>query len=99
MSANGEELPSLLLSSTANTDSSLTNLVFRSYIGNNTWMGNDGRDDDAKRAYEGVLNIEQKFGTAQISGSKVANFQNRVRRRLREPPFNVTIHDNSKVWN
>ena len=69
----------------------------RSYIGNNTWMGNDGRDNDAKRAYEGVLNIEQKFGTAKETGSKVANFQNRVRSRLREPPFNVTIYDNSKV--
>lgn len=28
------------------------------YIGNNMWMGNDGRDNDVKKVYEGVLNIE-----------------------------------------
>ncbi|XP_048580380.1 LOW QUALITY PROTEIN: atrial natriuretic peptide receptor 3-like [Nematostella vectensis] len=69
----------------------------RSYIGNNTWMGNDGRDDDAKRASEGVLNIEQKFGTYQKSGVKVKSFLNRVRLRLKEYPFKSDIDDNSKI--
>lgn len=31
---------------------------FSFYIGNNMWMGNDGRDNDVKKVYEGVLNIE-----------------------------------------
>lgn len=72
-------------------------IAIRSYIGNNTWMGNDGRDDDAKKAYEGVLNIEQKFGTAKTTGDKVQAFLDRVRLRLKEDPFNIDLQDNSKV--
>ncbi|KAK3705058.1 hypothetical protein QZH41_009322, partial [Actinostola sp. cb2023] len=69
----------------------------RSYIGNNTWMGDDGRDVDARKAYEGVLNIEQKFGTAKTSSAKVQSFLNRVRLRLKEEPFNVDIKENSEI--
>ena len=68
-----------------------------SYIGNNTWMGNDGRDNDAKKAYEGVLNIEQKFGTEMRTGDKVTAFVNRVKRRLKDDPFNVEIPENGTV--
>ena len=70
---------------------------FSSYIGNNTWMGNDGRDNDAKKAYEGVLNIEQKFGTEKRTGDKVTAFVNRVKRRLKDDPFNVEIPENGTV--
>ncbi|KXJ15243.1 Atrial natriuretic peptide receptor 1 [Exaiptasia diaphana] len=69
----------------------------RSYIGNNTWMGDDGRDDDAKKAYEGVLNIEQKFGTAKTSGDKVQSFLDRVRLRLKKEPFNIDLPDNDAI--
>jgi len=60
-------------------------------------MGDDGRDADARKAYEGVLNIEQKFGTAKTSSTKVQSFLNRVRLRLKEEPFNVDIKENSEV--
>jgi len=60
-------------------------------------MGNDGRDNDAKKAYEGVLNIEQKFGTEMRTGDKVTAFVNRVKRRLKDDPFNVEIPDNGTV--
>ena len=62
-------------------------------------MGNDGRDEDAKKAYEGVLNIEQKFGTAKKTGEKVQRFLERVKKRMREPPFNIEIPENRTVWN
>ena len=68
-----------------------------SYIGNNTWMGNDGRDDDAKKAYEGVLNIEQKFGTEKRSGAKVSAFVDRIKKRMKQEPFNVDIPENRTV--
>ena len=60
-------------------------------------MGNDGRDDDAKKAYEGVLNIEQKFGTEKRTGDKVTAFVNRVKRRLKDYPFNVDLPENGTV--
>lgn len=60
-------------------------------------MGDDGRDDDAKKAYEGVLNIEQKFGTAKTSGDKVQSFLDRVRLRLKKEPFNIDLPDNDAV--
>ena len=72
-------------------------LYCSSYIGNNTWMGNDGRDDDAKKAYEGVLNIEQKFGTEKRSGAKVSAFVDRIKKRMKQEPFNVEIPENRTV--
>ncbi|XP_027052498.1 atrial natriuretic peptide receptor 1-like [Pocillopora damicornis] len=69
----------------------------RSYIGNNTWMGNDGRDNDAKKAYEGVLNIEQKFGTEKRSGAKVSAFVDRIKKRMKQEPFNVDFPENRTV--
>ena len=60
-------------------------------------MGNDGRDNDAKKAYEGVLNIEQKFGTEKRTGDKVTAFVNRVKSRLKADPFNVEIPENGTV--
>ena len=68
-----------------------------SYIGNNTWMGNDGRDDEAKKAYEGVLNIEQKFGTEKRSGAKVSAFVDRIKKRMKQEPFHVEIPENRTV--
>lgn len=72
-------------------------LYCSSYIGNNTWMGNDGRDDDAKKAYEGVLNIEQKFGTEKRSGAKVSAFVDRIKKRMKQEPFHVDIPENRTV--
>ena len=60
-------------------------------------MGNDGRDDDAKKAYEGVLNIEQKFGTEKRSGAKVSAFVDRIKKRMKQEPFNVDIPENRTV--
>ena len=60
-------------------------------------MGNDGRDADAKKAYEGVLNIEQKFGTQKRTGPKVTAFVDRIKRRMKEEPFDVEIPENRTV--
>lgn len=60
-------------------------------------MGNDGRDNDAKKAYEGVLNIEQKFGTEKRSGAKVSAFVDRIKKRMKQEPFHVDIPENRTV--
>lgn len=60
-------------------------------------MGNDGRDSDAKKAYEGVLNIEQKFGTEKRSGAKVSAFVDRIKKRMKQEPFHVDIPENRTV--
>ena len=62
-------------------------------------MGNDGRDNDAKKAYEGVLNIEQKFGTEKRSGAKVSAFVDRIKKRMKQEPFNVDFPENRTVSN
>ena len=71
------------------------NLLPSAVIGNNTWMGNDGRDNDALLAFRGILSIHVREPTTE----KWQQFKKEVRRRMQDPPFYITLAESEKVTN
>jgi hypothetical protein len=69
------------------------NLLPSAAIGNNTWMGNDGRDNDALLAFRGILSIHVREPTTE----RWQEFKKEVRRRMQDPPFYITLADSEKV--
>ena len=59
-------------------------LIEDAHYGRNTWMGEDGRDGDAARAFNGLLNIHIK--TPDVPNYDV--FKAKVREKVAEEPFN-----------
>ena len=69
------------------------NLLPSAAFGNNTWMGNDGRDKDAAMAFRGILSIHVREPTSE----RWHNFKEEVRKRMADPPFYITLQENEKV--
>ncbi|XP_071950714.1 atrial natriuretic peptide receptor 3-like [Antedon mediterranea] len=68
-------------------------LYENSFIGNNTWMGDDGRDDDAHQAFGSIFNIH----ILEPDTQKYKNFTEEVRRRMAVTPFNDPLEEDSTV--
>lgn len=69
------------------------NLLPSAAIGNNTWMGNDGRDIDALLAFRGILSIHVREPTTE----KWLEFKKEVRRQMQYHPFYITLAESEKV--
>ncbi|XP_033122599.1 atrial natriuretic peptide receptor 3-like [Anneissia japonica] len=63
------------------------------YVGNNTWMGDDGRDDDALLAFGSIFNIH----ILEPSTQEYKNFTTEVRRRMGTAPFYDPLDAKFKV--
>ena len=62
-------------------------------FGNNSWMGNDGRDKDAAMAFRGILSIHVREPTTE----RWQYFKEEVRKRLADPPFFITLQEKEEV--
>ena len=69
------------------------NLLPSAAIGNNTWMGNDGRDVEAALAFRGIVSIHVREPTSD----QWRDFKNEVKERMREDPFNIDLAENENV--
>jgi len=57
-------------------------------LGNNTWMGDDGRDDDVIRAYQGLINIymaKPRNARYRAFEEKVAEYNTQVNNIKTDP--------------
>ena len=61
--------------------------------GANTWMGDDGRDEEAKEAFDGLLNIH----LLAPKTDEYQAFEAEVRSRTALPPYNQPIPDDEHV--
>lgn len=68
------------------------NLLPSAAIGNNTFMGNDGRDAEAALAFRGILSIHVREPTTTLWQS----FKE-VRGKMNAFPFNIKLDDSEQV--
>ena len=69
------------------------NLLPSAAIGNNTWMGDDGRDVEAATAFRGIVSIHVREPTSD----QWHEFKHEVRERMRDPPFHINLAESEKV--
>lgn len=68
-------------------------VVEGAYIGANTFMGDDGRDDEANMAFDALFNVHIRKPKTE----RYAEFERKVREKTALPPFNNHIDDNTEV--
>ena len=68
-------------------------LLAGAYIGSHTWMGDDGRDQDAIQAFTGLLNIHLMKPQTDV----YADFERQVKQRGREEPFHYEMPEEEEV--
>ncbi|PIK45064.1 hypothetical protein BSL78_18050 [Apostichopus japonicus] len=68
-------------------------VVDDAYIGANTFMGDDGRDDEANMAFDALFNVHIRKPKTEL----YAEFERKVREKTALPPFNNHIDDNTEV--
>ena len=69
------------------------NLLPSATVGNNTFMGNDGRDAEAALAFRGILSIHVREPTTPLWQS----FKERVRAKMNASPFYIKLDDSEQV--
>ena len=69
------------------------NLLPSAAIGNNTFMGNDGRDAEAAFAFRGILSIYVREPTTQLWKS----FKKDVKEKMSDNPFQIKLDDSEEV--
>lgn len=69
------------------------NLLPSAAIGNNTFMGNDGRDAEAALAFRGILSIHVREPTTTLWQS----FKEEVREKMNAFPFYIKLDDSEQV--
>lgn len=69
------------------------NLLPSAAIGNNTFMGNDGRDDEAAFAFRGILSIYVREPTTHLWKS----FKKDVKEKMSDNPFQIQLDDSEEV--
>ena len=69
------------------------NLLPSAAIGNNTFMGNDGRDAEAALAFRGILSIHVREPTTELW----QRFTKDVREKLNDYPFEIQLDHNEQV--
>ena len=69
------------------------NLLPSAAIGNNTFMGNDGRDAEAALAFRGILSIHVREPTTTLWHS----FKEEVREKMNALPFHIKLDDSEQV--
>lgn len=69
------------------------NLLPSAAIGNNTFMGNDGRDAEAALAFRGILSIHVREPTTDLWRL----FTKNVRQKMNDYPFHIQLDDQEKV--
>ena len=69
------------------------NLLPSAAVGNNTFMGNDGRDAEAALAFRGILSIHVREPTTPLWQS----FKEKVREKMNAPPFYIQLDDSEEV--
>ncbi|XP_078374364.1 atrial natriuretic peptide receptor 3-like [Oculina patagonica] len=69
------------------------NLLPSAAIGNNTFMGNDGRDAEAALAFRGILSIHVREPTTDLWRL----FTKDVRQKMNDYPFHIQLDDQEKV--
>lgn len=69
------------------------NLLPSAAIGNNTFMGNDGRDAEAALAFRGILSIHVREPTTDLWRL----FTKNVRQKMNDYPFHIQLEDQEKV--
>ncbi|XP_072020667.1 atrial natriuretic peptide receptor 1-like [Amphiura filiformis] len=58
------------------------------------WMGDDGRDEDAVKAFTGILDVK----LLSPENEEYFEFQRNVRLKTKEPPFNYTIPEDEDLY-
>ena len=71
------------------------NLLPSAAIGNNTFMGNDGRDAEAAVAFRGILSIYVREPTTELWRS----FKKEVKEKMKANPFQIHLDDSEQVFN
>lgn len=69
------------------------NLLPSAAIGNNTFMGNDGRDAEAALAFRGILSIHVREPTTDLWRL----FKRDVRQKMNDYPFHIKLDDQEQV--
>ena len=69
------------------------NLLPSAAVGNNTFMGNDGRDAEATLAFRGILSIHVREPTTTLWKS----FKQKVRDKMNAFPFHIKLDDSEQV--
>ena len=69
------------------------NLLPSAAIGNNTFMGNDGRDAEAALAFRGILSIHVREPTTTLWQS----FKEEVREKMNDVPFHIKLDESEQV--
>ena len=69
------------------------NLLPSAAIGNNTFMGNDGRDADAALAFRGILSIHVREPTTELW----TEFKKEVREKMNDFPFYIKLDESEQV--
>ena len=69
------------------------NLLPSAAIGNNTFMGNDGRDAEAALAFRGILSIYVREPTTELWRS----FKEDVKDKMNAPPFQIQLDASEQV--
>ena len=69
------------------------NLLPSAAIGNNTFMGNDGRDAEAALAFRGILSIYVREPTTELWRS----FKKEVKEKMSDNPFQIQLDDSEEV--
>jgi len=69
------------------------NLLPSAAIGNNTFMGNDGRDAEAAMAFRGILSIYVREPTTELWRS----FKSEVKYKMSDNPFLIQLDESEEV--
>ena len=69
------------------------NLLPSAAVGNNTFMGNDGRDAEAALAFRGILSIHVREPTTPLWQS----FKQKVREKMNAAPFYIQLDESEQV--
>lgn len=63
------------------------------YVGENTFMGDDGRDEEANSAFDALFNVHIRKPKTKA----YEEFENKVRNYTARPPFNHIINEEYEV--
>jgi len=69
------------------------NLLPSAAVGNNTFMGNDGRDAEAALAFRGILSIHVREPTTPLWQT----FKQKVREKMNASPFYIQLDESEQV--
>jgi len=69
------------------------NLLPSAAVGNNTFMGNDGRDAEAALAFRGILSVHVREPTTPLWQS----FKQKVREKMNASPFYIQLDKSEQV--